>query len=85
MVSHLLYTRVLEDAVPEERELGIEAGLTWAAVAEATVVYMDRGLSPGMKYGIKHAQNAGRPVEYRYIESKAGRVVESRYIDGLKP
>jgi hypothetical protein len=69
MVSHLLYTRTLDDHDPEEREWGINAGLAWAAVAEATVVYTDRGLSEGMNYGIKHALAVGRPIEYRRIES----------------
>ena len=39
MVSHLLYTQVLDDKNAAERALGIEAGLAWGRVAEATVVY----------------------------------------------
>jgi hypothetical protein len=69
MLSHLLYTKTLDDHDPEEREWGIAAGLAWGEVADATVVYVDRGISTGMKYGIKHAQEAGRPIEYRRIES----------------
>lgn len=48
--SHLLYTQasVLDDGVPEERSLGIQAGLSWGSVAEATVVYVDYGISTGM-------------------------------------
>lgn len=35
--SHLLYAQpgVLDDKIPEERRLGIEAGLSWAAAAQA--------------------------------------------------
>ena len=38
LASHLLYTQegVLDDGDPEERKLGIEAGLAWGPVAEAT-------------------------------------------------
>ena len=70
MASHLLYTQpgVLDDADPVERDLGIRAGLAWGEVAEATVVYTDRGISGGMKRGIESAKLANRPVEYRSIE-----------------
>jgi hypothetical protein len=68
IASHLLYTRALDDKDPAERQWGIDAGLAWGEVAEATVVYMDRGLSQGMQIGIFNAHEAGRPVEYRKIE-----------------
>ena len=68
--SHALYTQpgVLDDKVPEERTLGIEAGLVWGKQADATVVYMDRGVSEGMRMGIKRAQSERRSVEYRYLD-----------------
>jgi hypothetical protein len=67
--SHLLYTQegVTNDRFPEERKLGIEAGLAWASHAEATVVYTDRGISEGMKLAIETAKREGRPVEYRTL------------------
>ena len=51
IASHLLYTQpgVLDDLVPEERRLGIDAGLAWGRVADAAVFYVDLGLSPGMR------------------------------------
>ena len=72
IASHLLYTQpgVLKDEVPLERQWGIDAGLAWAAVADATVVYTDRGLSNGMKYGIANAESAGRAIEYRTLLGK---------------
>ena len=63
--SHLLYPQVLDDSNVEERGLGIEAGLAWGARAEATVVYTDLGVSPGMLLGVERAALAGRPVEHR--------------------
>lgn len=69
MCSHLLYTQegVLDDDIPEERAMGIEAGLDWGCVSEKTVVYTDHGISRGMRYGIEKATNEGREVEYRKL------------------
>lgn len=67
--SHLLYAQpgILDDTVPEERELGITAGLEWGKMAAATVVYEDLGISDGMVRGIARAIAESRPVEYRKI------------------
>lgn len=67
--SHLLYTQdgVLDDKIPEQRRLGIDAGLEWGRKAEATVVYIDLGISPGMAHGITRAVALGRPVELRML------------------
>lgn len=69
IASHLLYTQpgVLIDEIEAERQWGIDAGLAWGRVADATVVYTDRGTSRGMEYGIAAAKAAGRPIEYRTI------------------
>lgn len=66
--SHLLYTQVLDDKDSEERALGIEAGLLWGATAHRTVVYVDLGITSGMKKGIARAKEDGRPVEIRMLE-----------------
>jgi hypothetical protein len=47
--SHGLYTNVLNDEVPEERRMGINAGFAWRAVADFTAFYCDYGESLGMK------------------------------------
>ena len=67
--SHALYTQpgVLNDELPEERKLGIEAGFAFRAQLEKTVVYIDLGYSTGMKYGIKHAEDIQHPIEYRVL------------------
>lgn len=66
---HLLYTQegILNDNIPEERKLGIEAGLAWGKVCDASVAYIDYGISHGMQYGIDRAKQEGRPVEIREI------------------
>lgn len=73
IASHLLYTQdgILDDGKPAERQWGIDAGLAWRRVAEASVVYTDRGISRGMLYGIEAAEAAGIPVEYRQIGAAA--------------
>ena len=73
--SHGLYTLsgVLDDDVPEERHLGIEAGLAWGDRADATVVYEDHGISGGMRLGIARAEKAGRLIEYRSLPRWKGR------------
>lgn len=69
IASHLLYTQpgILDDTDPAERKRGIEAGLAWRFVADASVVYIDRGVSEGMRHGITAARQADLPVEFRSI------------------
>jgi len=73
IASHLLYTQdgVLDDDIPEERTLGIEAGLAWGVEVEATVVYTDYGISHGMFYGIEHAKKEKRPIIYRRLNHES--------------
>lgn len=56
LASHLLYTEngIPDDNVPE-RQQSIDVALVWGRVADATVVYTDRGISKGMKHGIAAA------------------------------
>lgn len=74
IASHLLYTQpgILDDLKPDERQWGIDAGLAWGGVADATVVYTDRGISRGMEYGIKRAAKEGRDVEFRTLAGYGG-------------
>ena len=69
IASHLLYTQVLDDRIPLQRQMGIDAGLAWRVVTEATVVYIDRGISLGMAHSINKAIAAGTPVEYRRLHA----------------
>ena len=67
IASHLLYTQegVLDDTIPNERRLGIDAGHAWLDVAEAVVFYVNLGMSPGMKAAWQRAQEAGVKCERR--------------------
>lgn len=67
--SHAIYTQpgVLDDNIPDERKLGIEAGFAWCGAAEMTVVYTDHGVTPGMEQGVENAKDLGLLIEYRTI------------------
>lgn len=73
MASHLLYaqTFVLDDTDPAEHEIGMLAGFSWLPLVERVVVYVDRGISLGMKEGIRRAEVLGVDVEERSLEDWA--------------
>lgn len=65
--SHLLMVQFLNDADPEERRAGMEAGFAWAIHAQLVVVYEDLGISNGMKMGMDNAIARGQPIEIRRL------------------
>jgi hypothetical protein len=65
--SHLLYTQCLNDNVPAERALGMAAGEAVMERADASVVYVNFGISEGMQAGIAAAVRFGLPIEYRRL------------------
>jgi len=69
IASHLLYTQegVLDDNNPEDRKLGIEAGLAWCHLAERTVVYIDLGITEGMTEGIERAESFNKVIITRSL------------------
>lgn len=72
IASHLLFTQpgILDDSKPEQRTLGIRAGLEWVSVAQAMVVYTDHGISEGMARAIRLACVLDLCVEYRTLEQE---------------
>lgn len=67
--SHGLYAQpgVLDDTQPAERALGIDAGFVWRPFAARTVVYIDFGISSGMRAGIADAEWHRQLIEYRQL------------------
>jgi hypothetical protein len=55
-----------ENSINDINRLAFYHLIRWN-LAEATVVYQDYGISPGMEYGIKLAKERGIPIEYRSI------------------
>jgi hypothetical protein len=70
--SHLLYTQpgVLDDDVPEERRLGIQAGLELSRKADLRVFYVDRGFSSGMRQALRFAVENGQECALRRLGGK---------------
>ena len=71
--SHLFYTQpgILDDNIPQEREMGINAGkkLIETLPNITTIVYQNLGISRGMQYGIDKAKQNGRNIEYRVLDN----------------
>lgn len=68
--SHLLYTQanVLDDNIPEERELGILAGFAWKHIPDVlTVFYADKGFSNGMRKAVDYCNKHDRKYEVRFL------------------
>lgn len=66
-LGHLLYPRVLNDAIELDRAFGIAAHTTWLRAADMIAVYTDLGISDGMRHAIDLAYSIGISVEYRYL------------------
>ena len=69
LAAHLLYTQdgIFRDDIPAERAIGIAAGHAWISAAEALVVYIDRGITPGMKAAIELALKQDVELECRSL------------------
>ena|SRR5215471_14836348 len=67
--SHLLYTQVLEDDVPEHRVMGLACESEWLASAQLVACYIDNGVSNGMTYTLDQARGLGIPVENRTLNA----------------
>ena len=65
--SHGLLIESLDDDDPVERALGMKCGWAWAEKADAVVVYVDFGLSPGMRESISIYKKMGLPIEERLL------------------
>lgn len=71
LASHLLYTQCLDDEVPWQRGLGIDAGFVWYRFAHRCVAYVDYGISNGMRQGFALADRYGLKIEQRKIGENA--------------
>ena len=83
IASHLLYTQdgVLDDLKPNERKMGIDAGLAWKKVAEKHVFYIDYGMSSGMKYAEKNSKLQIVYRKIKYIHSREKPYTKTNYLE----
>lgn len=69
IASHLLYPQILQDNIPEERELGTVFGLALLALCDEVWIFTDGdGLSPGMAAEEHEAKRLGKPIRYFDLE-----------------
>ena len=68
--SHLFYTQMLDDNNPDDRVLGIKAGLIWADTADLIAIYTDLGISSGMRQGIDYHHANGKIIEKRSLKGR---------------
>jgi hypothetical protein len=66
-LGHLLYTRVLDDALSPDRTRGVNAHLAWLRRSDYVAVYVDLGVSPGMQLAIDLAAKLGLPCPRRTL------------------
>ncbi|MCR4629337.1 MAG: DUF4406 domain-containing protein [Clostridium sp.] len=64
IASHLLYPQMLNDQIPEERELGLMFGLALLAVCDEVWCFGDVTGSEGVKLEIAEAKKLGKKIRF---------------------
>ena len=67
LAFHLLYTQVLDDTVPAQRNKGITLSFEWHRKADLIAFYSDLGITAGMKLAMEFALKNKIKVEKRFI------------------
>ena len=65
VAGHAMYPRVLMDADPEERALGVALGHVLMACSDRVAVYAKLGVSDGMRLDVAEAGRLGLAVDWR--------------------
>ena len=63
IASHLLYPQIMDDNIPEEREIGTMYGLALLALCDEVWCF-GKKLSPGMELEVKEAKRLKKPIKY---------------------
>lgn len=71
LATHLFYSDVLSTRNPIERDLGLQAQLTWMKGCDIIAIYIDFGITPAMQVVINAAKLRNKRIEYRTIGSVA--------------
>jgi hypothetical protein len=75
-LGHLLYPRVLDDQLESERRLGIDAHKAWLRRSQRVAVYVDLGISRGMREAIVLADELQIP----HVERLLGPMWRERFL-----
>lgn len=85
IASHLLHTQVLDDLSPEQRHIGIEAGLAWIPEAHRVAFYVDLGWSSGMIAAKNYALALHVEIVERHVGAFIAGVTGVSTIGGAVP
>lgn len=69
--SHKMLTTALDDDIPDQRALGISAGLAFRRMVQGRVFYCDRGWSSGMRAALDLYLSEGLSWELRFLTHAA--------------
>lgn len=64
LASHLYFTQMTNDDIPEERKLGLSMGLELLAICDEAWVFYENRISSGMAGEISRAKELGIPIKY---------------------
>ncbi len=81
-VSHLLYPQILEDSIPEERAAAKIATEQVIMRADRLAVYIDRGISDGMREEIRVASVSNTRVVFRTMKKPSEDLPFARQAQG---
>lgn len=73
LAAHLYFTQMTDDAVPEERRLGLNMGLELLAMCDEVWVFYDNYISAGMAGEIAKAKELG--IDLKYFKTKDGLIL----------
>ncbi len=62
--SHGWFTTFLDDTIPEERMLGLQAGMDLHSHADLIAFYTDLGTSPGMELALDRLVREANPTDW---------------------
>ena len=71
LASYVFYSDALSPKNPIERDIGLQAQLTWLKGCDILAVYMDFGITPAMQVVINNAMLKVKRIEYRTIGNVA--------------
>lgn len=83
LAPHILYTRFLDDSIPEERDMGIACGVAWLARSDLVLSWEVAGVSEGMQRELKVAMGMKKRI-VRFPEEVEMREVETRMYRALR-
>lgn len=66
LASHLYFTQMTNDDIPEERRAGLDMGLELLSMCDEVWVFYENRISSGMAGEIARAKELGLPLRYYF-------------------